>query len=90
MSLYSRSRRSSEDGPQVCLHPVTPPIDRLVTEGALLVSHLLLAGPAQEVARDALGDLGRHLLETNWTLRLHNVVIPGTGSTDINFGFYGF
>ena len=87
LSLRSRSPK---DGPQVRLHSVASPVDRLVTEGAVLVPHLLLAGPAKEVARDALGDLGGHFLETNRTLRLHNVVIPGTGSTDIDFGFNGF
>ena len=39
--------RSPENGPQVSLHAEGSSIDRLVTEGAILVPHLLLAGPAQ-------------------------------------------
>ena len=70
-----RGSRSPKDGPQICLHPESPPVDWLVAETALLVPHLLLAGPAQQVARDTLRDLGRHLLETDGTLRLYNVAV---------------
>ena len=72
MSLGSRSPK---DGSQICLHPESPPIDWLVPEGAVLVSHFLLAAPAQQVARDTLRDLGRHLLETDGTLRLYNIAV---------------
>ena len=44
-SLSLRSR-SPENGPQVSLHAEGSSIDRLVTEGAVLVPHPLLAGPA--------------------------------------------
>ena len=66
---------SPKDGPQISLHPESPPVDWLVAETALLVPHLLLAGPAQQVARDTLRDLGRHLLETDGTLRLYNIAV---------------
>ena len=33
---------SPKDCPQVSLHPESPPVDRLVAEGALLVAHLLM------------------------------------------------
>ena len=72
MSLNSRSPK---DGPQISLHPESPPVDWLVAEGALLVPRFLLAAPAQQVARDTLRDLGRHLLETDGTLRLYNVAV---------------
>ena len=80
--------RSPENGPQVSLHAEGSSIDRLVTEGAILVPHLLLAGPAQKVARETLGDLCGHLLEANGTLRLHNGNVVVLGS--INFSFDRF
>ena len=52
-----------------------PFIDWLVPEGAVLVSHFLLAAQAQQVARDTLRNLGRHLLETDGTLRLYNIAV---------------
>ena len=87
--MLSLSSPLSKDGPQISLHPVSPPVDRLVAEGALLISHLLLAGPAQQVARDTLCDLGGHFLETDRTLRSYNAVVV-LGSTNINFCLNGF
>ena len=66
--------RSPENGPQVSLHAEGSSIDRLVTEGAILVPHLLLAGPAQQVARDTLGDLRGHLIEADRAPGLWNIV----------------
>ena len=86
LSLRSRS---PENGPQVSLHAEGSPVDWLLTEGALLVLHLLLAAPAQQVAGDALSNLGirRHFIEANGAPGLCDVIV--LGSIILNFHFNG-
>ena len=81
---------SPKNGPQISLHPESSPVDWLVTEGALLVPHLLLAAPAEQVARDALRNpgIGGHFIEASgapwfWNVAVFVIVV-------LNFNFFIF
>ena len=75
LCYFSQSGSSSpKDGPQISLQPKSPSIDRLVAESTASVPHPLLAGPAQQVARDTLGDLRGHLIKADRAPGLLNIV----------------